>query len=209
MIKKLYLLPVILFALSFTACNETEDPGIYVNWQERNEAFIDSLQRVVDSNNDPTLKQLVYSRDKSLSLYYKIIESGPKVTPDNKPIDPAYWTSKVDVFYRGILINEEVFSKAESPYYYTELYADDDLLVFDQNFTEGKPTNLDSPTNFTVNTGIIVGWTEILQLMRPGDRFEVYIPHQLAYDSAGKGTVPGYSTLIFDMIMVNIDYYPK
>ena len=34
--------------------------------------------------------------------------------------------------------------------------------------------------------GVIKGWIEILQLMRKGDHWKVYIPSELAYGPAGK-----------------------
>ena len=42
--KKIYLLPILLLALVFVSCEETKEVSIYDNWQERNEAFIDSLK---------------------------------------------------------------------------------------------------------------------------------------------------------------------
>ena len=43
MSKKIYLFSILLLALAFTACSETEETGKYDNWQARNEAFIDSI----------------------------------------------------------------------------------------------------------------------------------------------------------------------
>ena len=43
MSKKIYLFSLVLLALTFTACSETEEAGRYDNWRARNEAFIDSI----------------------------------------------------------------------------------------------------------------------------------------------------------------------
>ena len=43
MSKKIYLFSLVLLALTFTACSETEEAGRYDNWQARSEAFIDSI----------------------------------------------------------------------------------------------------------------------------------------------------------------------
>ena len=43
MSKKIYLFSLVLLALAFTACSETEETCKYDNWQARNEAFIDSI----------------------------------------------------------------------------------------------------------------------------------------------------------------------
>lgn len=46
MSKKIYLFSLVLLALTFTACSETEEVGKYDNWQARSEAFIDSIANV-------------------------------------------------------------------------------------------------------------------------------------------------------------------
>ena len=43
MSKKIYLFSLVLLALAFTACSETETVDKYDNWRSRNESFIDSV----------------------------------------------------------------------------------------------------------------------------------------------------------------------
>jgi len=52
---------------------------------------------------------------------------------------------------------------------------------------------------------VIKGWTEILQLMPVGSKYQVFIPADLAYGERGAGQDigPG-STLIFDIELVSI-----
>jgi len=38
--------------------------------------------------------------------------------------------------------------------------------------------------------------------MHIGDRWKVYMPYQLAYGESGSSSIPGYSTLVFDMTLV-------
>ena len=40
MSKKIYLFSLVLLALAFTACSETEETGKYDNWQARNEVSV-------------------------------------------------------------------------------------------------------------------------------------------------------------------------
>ncbi len=60
------------------------------------------------------------------------------------------------------------------------------------------------PATFPV-TGVIKGWTEILQLMPVGSKYQVFIPADLAYGDRGAGPDigPG-STLVFDIELVSI-----
>ena len=53
-----------------------------------------------------------------------------------------------------------------------------DGTVFDSSVERGEPAE------FPV-TGVIRGWTEVLQLMPVGSKYQVWIPSELAYDNAG------------------------
>ena len=51
---------------------------------------------------------------------------------------------------------------------------------------------------------MIAGWVEALQLMPVGSKWQLYIPSELAYEEAGSGSIPGYSTLFFDVDLVKL-----
>jgi FKBP-type peptidyl-prolyl cis-trans isomerase FklB len=83
----------------------------------------------------------------------------------------------VTVNYRGTLING------------TE---------FDSSYKRGQPAT------FKVN-GIIKGWTEALQLMKEGSKWQLFIPPQLAYGERGAGRDIGpNATLIFEVELIAI-----
>ena len=188
--KKNYLLPLLfLFTILLTSCDETAEVGKYDNWQVRNETFIDSLKQVFEAKTDPELLQIIPYAEKKYPVYAKKLTS---VTVGEVPL----YTDSVSIFYRGMFINEIVFGKAPTPRYYTKLYSS--LDVFDKNFSGDVPSEFDSPTGFWVNK-VVAGWTEVLQRMKVGERWEVYIPWQQGYGSAGSGAILGYSTLIFDI----------
>ncbi|VAW92138.1 FKBP-type peptidyl-prolyl cis-trans isomerase FklB [hydrothermal vent metagenome] len=73
-----------------------------------------------------------------------------------------------------------------------------DGTEFDSSYARKKPTS------FPVN-GVIKGWTEALQLMKPGDKWKLFIPADLAYGDRGAGPKigPG-ATLIFDIELIKI-----
>ena len=56
----------------------------------------------------------------------------------------------------------------------------------------------------TVGSGVIDGWSLVLQNMPVGAKWRVFIPYYLAYGASGSSSIPGYSTLIFDMKLVEI-----
>ena len=62
----------------------------------------------------------------------------------------------------------------------------------------------DEPIEFGVG-GVIAGWTEALQLMKTGDKWKLFIPHQLAYGANGAGGAIGpYQALIFEIELLAV-----
>ena len=71
-------------------------------------------------------------------------------------------------------------------------------LEFDSSYKRNQPAS------FPVN-GVIRGWTEALQLMKEGDKWELIIPPNLGYGSKGAGNIiPPDSTLIFEVELIKI-----
>ncbi|MES2675428.1 MAG: FKBP-type peptidyl-prolyl cis-trans isomerase [Pseudomonadota bacterium] len=65
----------------------------------------------------------------------------------------------------------------------------------------------DQPVTFEVG-GVIPGWTEALQLMPQGSKWELYIPSDLAYGPAGTGPIPAAATLIFEVELLEVKAAP-
>ena len=73
-----------------------------------------------------------------------------------------------------------------------------DGKVFDASASHG------GPASFEVG-GVIKGWTEALQLMPVGSKWQLFIPSDLAYGERGAGgDIPPNSTLIFDVELLSI-----
>lgn len=73
-----------------------------------------------------------------------------------------------------------------------------DGTVFDSSVDRGEPITFGL-------TQVIAGWTEALQLMPVGSKFKLYIPQQLGYGSQQAGSIPPYSTLIFEVELLGIE----
>ena len=86
-------------------------------------------------------------------------------------------TDKVKVHYHGTLI---------------------DGTVFDSSVDRGEPIV------FGLNQ-VIKGWTEGVQLMPVGSKFRFYIPQELGYGAQQAGSIPPYSTLIFEVELLGIE----
>ena len=108
-------------------------------------------------------------------LQYKVISPGKGPTPKIN--------DTVRVHYKGRLI---------------------DGTVFDQTFAGDTPTKRDQPAEFPVK-GVIAGWTEALQKMKVGDKWQLFIPSELAYreNEAGPKIGPN-SALVFEIELLEI-----
>lgn len=191
MSKKVYLFSLVLLALAFTACSETEEVGKYDNWQSRNESYIDSLQNVFEAGSDPELHRIPVLQGNDF-IYYK--EKTPIiVTSVVTKVTGKYptATANVTVFYKGTNMLRERFDGFDGA----------DPVDGDTN-----PSRPDTPPSTLALSNLVVGWQEAIPRMKVGERWEIYIPWKYGYGSAGSSSsslIPGYSTLIFDIQLLD------
>jgi FKBP-type peptidyl-prolyl cis-trans isomerase FklB len=73
-----------------------------------------------------------------------------------------------------------------------------DGTVFDSSYARGEPAE------FPVNR-VVPGWTEVLQLMRPGDVWMVYLKPELGYGADGAGNdIPPNAALVFKIELLEV-----
>jgi len=73
----------------------------------------------------------------------------------------------------------------------------EDGTVFDSSYERGQPAAM--PLR-----GLIPGWQEALQLMRPGDEWLLYVPSNLGYGEDGQGQIPPGAPLIFKIELIDV-----
>ncbi len=69
---------------------------------------------------------------------------------------------------------------------------------FDSSYDRG------APATFGVSQ-VIPGWTEALQLMKPGDQWVIFVPANLGYGAMGTGGIPANSDLIFQVHLLQVN----
>jgi FKBP-type peptidyl-prolyl cis-trans isomerase FklB len=73
-----------------------------------------------------------------------------------------------------------------------------DGTVFDSSYERKEPAT------FPVD-GVIPGWVEALQLMKPGSKYKLYIPASLAYGDKGAGAIGPNATLVFEVELLSVN----
>ena len=146
-------------------------------------ASLDAMNKINQKKRDEKAALKVSEGKKFLEDNAKkegvvVLESGLqyKVTEAGSGESPKL-TDKVEVHYEGQLL---------------------DGTVFDSSIKRGKPAQ------FALN-GVIPGFKEALSLMKPGAKWRIYVPSELAYGKRGAGKSIGPNeTLIFDMNLIRV-----
>ncbi len=187
----------VIAVLSFTACSETDaEEEEYPNWQETNETYFQNVYRQASQSiagGDDSWKIIrkwsLLPEEATDPTNYVVVRVKEKGTGSGSPS----FNDSVRVHYSGRMLPSLTYT---------------DGKVFDSSFTGELDVKTASPVTFGVSQ-VIDGFSTALQYMHIGDRWEIRIPHQLAYGStgskegtSGKVVIPPYSTLIFDVTLV-------
>jgi FKBP-type peptidyl-prolyl cis-trans isomerase FklB len=154
--------------------------------EEMNKTLVDLKKKIVGEEQEERKK----AAEKNLAEGKKFLEAnakkeGVKTLPSGlqyKVIKAGSGTSpgktdSVTVNYRGTLV---------------------DGTEFDSSYARGNPAT------FQVNR-VIAGWTEALQRMKPGAKWQLFIPANLAYGERGAGSRIGpNSALIFEVELISV-----
>ncbi len=182
-------------ATCLTSCSETDDTvDEFPDWQKKNEWYFTQKYNAVKSavsSGDTSWKIFKsYARDDKASSPYdhilvKVLRQG---TGSGSPL----FTDSVRVHYRGQLLASTTHIDSN----------DRELgLVFDKSWSTNEfNERISVPSKFAVSS-LVDGFSTALQHMCIGDRWLVYIPYQLGYGTTGSSSIPGYSTLVFDIAL--------
>ena len=191
-LKLISLLFIVTLGSLFASCEETAVVNEYANWQERNTLYIDSIAKVAKSNSDKWLRILSYKLD-SIDVNGKYIEHNVEdyvyCYVEKRGENSGHPLSSATVNYRGRLIPTDNHPMGK---------------VFDESYTGTLNPATNAPVEFSLND-VIEGWSTALMHMGKGDIWHVYIPANLGYGNSNKTDIPAYSTLIFDINLVDFE----
>ena len=186
----LYLMMVAVTLFCTTSCGDDEEVNPLEGWMIANQNALNAIKA------DPKYKELKSPGNEG-SIYYRVLKEGDGTAP-------ILYTSRVEVYYKGS------FSVNSDNLLSVTINKGD---VFDSRLFDDGP-----PLKFAVSPALadysssnpngymlpITGWKTALQSMSKGDKWEVWIPYQLAYGRINSGSIPGYSTLVFEIEVVSV-----
>jgi FKBP-type peptidyl-prolyl cis-trans isomerase FklB len=143
--------------------------------KELAEKKAEAMKKLAEKNKEDAVTFFAENKKKE---GVKTLASGLqyKIITEGKGQNPKA-TDTVTVNYRGTLI---------------------DGKEFDSSYRRGEPAT------FPVN-GVISGWTEALQLMKAGAKWQLFIPSNLAYGEKGAGNLIGpNAALIFEVELISV-----
>lgn len=192
------LLMTVVACVAMTSCSE-EDGVVeeYPDWQVRNETYFDNLtdsvQKLISSGRTDWKRIRTWSKTEGdyISNSDYIIVHVLESAPQSETASPLY-TDSVAVHYKVWTLPSTSYPNGK---------------VFDSSYNEPFDKDVAVAARFYVGGGLIDGFTTALQYMKRGDVWEVYMPYQLGYGATGSSSIPGYSTLIYKMMLQ--DFWSK
>ena len=187
--KLFWLLALLLTSGAVVSCSETDEDatvGEFADWQARNDAYFYTLEDSLASNPLVWKKLITYSKAATATnpntdyIYVKVLVRSDETG------SPLY-TDTARVAYRGRLIPSAT---------------DPEGYVFNKTFVGNFDIHTTDVSNLAVKN-YVDGFATALMYMHKGDYWRVYIPYQLGYGSQTKNAIPAYSTLIFDLILID------
>lgn len=156
---------------------ESEMQTVMMNFQKSARAKMEEKAKVAGDKNKKEGETFLAANAKKEGV--KVLPSGLqyKVLKEGSGESPKA-TDRVSTNYKGTLI---------------------DGTEFDSSYKRGEPAT------FPVN-GVIKGWTEALQLMKPGAKWQLFVPSELAYGENGASPmITPNATLIFEVELLKVE----
>lgn len=162
-----------------TSCSNDDDGDVwddYADYREANEEWIAEQASLTDADGNPVYTKVVPAWNKNAYVLMRWFNDTTATASNLRPL----YTSTVDVKYYGRLYDDE---------------------PFDSSYLSLAPA--DSVVRFRLNS-LVSGWTIAMERMHVGDTVEVLIPYAFAYGSSSQGKVTPFSSLKFNIKLVNV-----
>lgn len=195
--KNIIILSTVLFSFfAFGSCSENEEEGDYDNWQVRNQHYVDSIATLADAGRDGWTRIVAYNLVDSVesknpdNTHYIYVQKKEQGAGTRKPM----YNDSIRVHYLGRLIPSEAYPQGR---------------VFGKSYSTNELNEAtDVPTLMALNANIVGFATATLNMVE-GDAWKIVVPYYLGYgeNDYSSASIPGYSTLIFDIKLARIYRY--
>ncbi len=184
-----------LSLLGLVSCSEAdEEEAEWANWKSRNDAYFESQYQKHSTQTATSfiLPSWGQAASQELSAIAHTNCVLVDVVASGAGTRSPYYTDSVKVVYNGRLMPSTSYPLG---------------YEFDRSYLTNYDPDVDVPATFAVNGVYVEGFATALQHMHRGDIWKVTIPYQLAYGSTAQTNIPAYSTLVFQMELV--DFWSK
>lgn len=154
----------------------------YGKYQQKLQLFQrEEYMQLADKNQKRSDQFLAQNRSKTgikemaSGIQYRVIEAG---SGKNASLD-----NTVKVHYSGKLIGTDEF---------------DNYQEFDSTYKNGQPLDMDMK-----QVGM-PGWREVIPMMKKGDKWQIFLPPEMAYGVKGQGPIGPNEVLVFDVHLLEI-----
>lgn len=171
------ILIMAISALGISSCSDNNDWDSYMEWQKTNTEWYQAQKNLKNADGTNFYTQLTPDWYTQSGVLIHYFNDRAATAGNLVPM----LTSSVKVKYKGELYNG---------------------TPFDSSYSE-----VDSTRTFTLSDGLIAGWQIALTHMHVGDSCRVIIPYAQGYGTNGSGTISPFSTLSFDIKLVDIPTY--
>ena len=184
-----------LSLLALTACSEADDTvEEFADWQNKNEAYFQNAYQQARLSNWSNAVIPSYAKgDGSTTvastdcILVEPMTSDIASLVEGSVTNSPYFTDSVSVHYRGYLIPSTTYKSG---------------YQFDSSYSGTFDPDVAQPSTFSVS-GVVEGFSTALQHMHRGDCWRVTMPYQLGYGDTDYNGIPGYSTLIFEIRLID------
>jgi len=187
----LYSLLFSFVSVAFSSCAESDGDEAqneeFANWQARNDAFFLSLEDSLKADPASWQKIKAYTKDENTEGAVTDYIYAKELSPGDPYEEPPLFSDSVRVCYRGRLIPSDNYPLG---------------YIFDQTYSGTFNVHTRSVSDGVVSN-YVVGFSTALQHMTRDARWLIYIPYALGYGETASSVIPAYSTLIFDIELVD------
>jgi FKBP-type peptidyl-prolyl cis-trans isomerase FklB len=193
------------YSLGYQFGQTLKKQGVEINLQVYSSGIKDALggtnpvlsQEEIQKNVSEIQKRVIAARQKELNQQAEVNLSKSKAFLEDNKKKEGIKTLPSGLQYKVLTEGSGKTPKASDQVTVNYRGTFIDGTEFDSSYKRGQPATFRTD-------GVIKGWTEALQLMKEGSKWQLFIPPELGYGDRGAGPIQPNSTLIFEVELISI-----